>query len=83
MVDRNQIQVAIAWAKITHNNRVKRINKPSSQFEAFIAQVKAHFKELEKLDYLYDADGNRSSSDVDKFVLYWQSASTTEASILD
>ena len=65
------MQVTIAWAKITHKNRVKRISKPSSDLQKFIGQVKAHFKELEAVEYLYDEDGHMRSGDGDKFVLHW------------
>ena len=47
--------------------------------------MRAHFKELADVGYLYDAKGNKVKESVPaaKFVLRWQSQSTTEASMLD
>lgn len=71
MVDRSSVQVSISWAKITHKNRVKRISKPSSDLQTFIGQVKAHFKELEPMNYCYDTDGSKIEDECDKFALQW------------
>ena len=86
MIDRSQVQVKIEWAKVTHNNRVKRINKPSSELVTFLGQIQVHFKELLDMDYLYHPDGNKNEdgdNDKRKFVLHWHSQSPNDASILD
>ena len=65
--------MTIDWAKVTHKNRVKRIKSPAQDLAAFIGQVKAHFKELAEIDYLYDLEENKVNQNPyrTKFVIRW------------
>jgi len=85
MIDRNEMEVTISWAKVTHKNRVKRINRPSQDFKTFLGQVRAHFKELLSVEYMYTPEGKKSETDgkSSQFVLRWQSQSPTDMSMLD
>ena len=51
----------------------------------FVGQVRAHFKELAEVEYLYDLNTNEINQNPykNKFVIRWQSQSPTDASILD
>ena len=69
---------------MTHQNRIKRINRPSQDLKTFLNQVRAHFKELMPMEYLYEANGSKTgTSGESKFVLRWHSQSPVDASILD
>ena len=99
MIDRSQIQVSMPWAKVTYSGKVKRISNPSQELACFVAQVRAHFKELAHVEYAYELAGEQAakkkkteeeeskleaeSDKKGKFVLRWYSHSPTDASILD
>ena len=80
---------------MTHSGRVKRISNPSQNLECFVAQVKAHFKELAGIEYLYplgiklpakpeeEAKAESELVAKSKFVLRWHSQSPTDQSMLD
>ena len=57
MINRDEVDVTIHWAKVTYNGQTKRINRPSQDFFTFIGQVKSHFAQLAELDYLYNVKG--------------------------
>ena len=51
----------IEWAKVTHNNVVKRISNPKRNLNEFLTQVKGHFKDLRDRSYLYPSGEGKAN----------------------